>query len=148
VSAPTRTAAVVAWGATLLTPLFFAAVTVAVAPPPQLRSPELAGLFFWMAAAVVGLGVVLSRTLPPRLAARSAGSPDGVAFLRLVSAWGILEGAAMFPLVAHLVTGDPFLFLLTAVALAAVATLFPSPERWAGYAVRPLASGGTNRLVR
>ncbi len=147
-SAPTRTTAVVAWAATLVTPLFFAAVTVAVAPPPQLRSPELAGLFFWMAAAVVGLGVVLSRTLPPRLAARSAGSPDGVAFLRLVSAWGILEGAAMFPLVAHLVTGDPFLFLLTAVALAAIVTLFPSPERWAGHAVRPLASGGTNRLVR
>ena len=145
---PTRTAAIAAWAGALVTPLFFAAVSVAAAPPPQMRSPELAGLFVWMAAAVVGLGIALSRLLPPRIRARAEASRDAAAFTRLVVAWGILEGAAIFPLVAHLVTGDPFLFLLTAVALAALVSLFPSPDRWASHAVLPIPSGGPDRLVR
>jgi hypothetical protein len=52
----------------------------------------------------------------------------------------------MFPLVAHLVTGDPFLYLLFAVALAALFPLFPSEARWRSLAVVPLPSGGAGRM--
>ena len=71
------------------------------------------------------------------------------AFSRLLVAWAILEGAAMFPLVAYLVTGDPFLFLLVAVVIAANASLFPSEARWASLAAQPLPSAaGKGRMVR
>jgi hypothetical protein len=144
---PTRRTAVVVWLGILVTPLFFAAVTVVVAPPREMRSPELAGMFFWMAAAVVGLGILLSRLLPPRIGQRGLGTRDPVAFTRLTIAWAILEGAALFPLVAQLVTGDPFQFLLTGVALAALVALYPSEARWASHAVQPV-EGPRNRLVR
>jgi hypothetical protein len=65
-----------------------------------------------------------------------------------VVAWAILEGAALFPLVALLVTGSPFLFALTAVALAALVALFPSEARWASHAVQPIEGDGRNRMVR
>jgi len=144
---PTRRTAVVVWLGILVTPLFFAAVTVVVAPPPEMRSPELAGMFFWMAAAVVGLGILLSRILPARIGKTGQGARDPVAFTRLTIAWAILEGAALFPLVAQLVTGDPFQFLLTGVALAALVGLFPSEARWASHSVQPI-EGPRNRLVR
>jgi uncharacterized membrane protein len=148
VSATTRQVAVVVWGATLATPLLFAAVTVVAAPPREMRSPELAGMFFWLAAAVVGLGIALSRLLPLRIRPRAQGSREAVAFTRLALAWAILEGAALFPLVARMVTGDPFLLALCGVALAALAALFPSQARWASHAVQPLESGSKNRMVR
>jgi hypothetical protein len=147
-SAPTRKVAVVAWGALLATPVLFAGVTVAAAPPQGMRSPELAGVFLWMSAAVVGLGVALSRLLPPRIREHDQGPRDAVAFTRLVVAWGILEGAALFPLVAKLVTGDPLLYALSAGALAAQLSLFPSEARWKRFAVQPLASGGPGQRVR
>jgi hypothetical protein len=146
-STPTRKTAVAVWMGVAATPLFFAAVTVAVAPPPEMRSPELAGMFLWMAAAVVGLGIVLSRVLPLRIGARGQGARDPVAFTRLTVGWAILEGAALFPLVAQLVTGDPFQFLLTGVALAALVGLYPSEARWASHAVQPIEAP-RNRLVR
>jgi hypothetical protein len=138
---------VAVWLGILATPLFFAAVTAVVAPPREMRSPELAGMFFWMAAAVVGLGILLSRMLPRRIGQGGLGGRDPVAFTRLVVAWAILEGAALFPLVAQLVTGDPFQFLLTGVALSALVALFPSEARWATHAVQPV-DGPPNRLVR
>jgi len=147
-SAPTRKVAVVVWGAMVASPVLFAAMTLVVVAPRDLRSPELSGLFFWMAGAVVGIGVALSRLLPLRILPRDQRPRDTLAFTRLVVAWAILEGAAMFPLVAELVTGDPFLYLLCAVAVAAQVSLFPSQERWAAYAVQPLPSGGSGRMVR
>jgi hypothetical protein len=147
-SVPTRKVAVVAWGALLATPVLFAGVTVAAAPPQGMRSPELAGMFLWMSAAVVGLGVALSRLLPPRIREHDQGPRDAVAFTRLVVAWGILEGAALFPLVAKLVTGDPLLYALSAAAVAAQLSLFPSEARWKRFAVQPLASGGPGQRVR
>jgi hypothetical protein len=147
-SVPTRKVAVAAWGALLATPVLFAGVTVAAAPPQGMRSPELAGMFLWMSAAVVGLGVALSRLLPPRIREHDQGPRDAVAFTRLVVAWGILEGAALFPLVAKLVTGDPLLYALSAAAVAAQLSLFPSEARWKRFAVQPLASGGPGQRVR
>jgi drug/metabolite transporter (DMT)-like permease len=147
-SAPTRRVAVVVWAGMVSTPVLFAAAAFTAAPPREMRSPELAGMFFWMAAAVVGLGIALSRLLPSRIRQRGPGPRDAVAFTRLVVGWAILEGAAIFPLVAQLVTGDPFLYLLFAVALAALVGLFPSEARWASHAVQPIETGGPDRMVR
>jgi hypothetical protein len=113
-----------------------------------MRTPELAGLFLWMSAAVVGLGIVLSRLLPPRIGRRDQGLREEVALTRLVVAWAILEGAAMFPLVAELVTGDRILYLLSAAAVAAQVSLFPSEARWKGFAVQPLPSRGAARRMQ
>ena len=144
-SAPTRSVALAVWGAMLATPVLFAGVTVAAAPPHGMRSPELAGMFLWMSAAVVGLGVALSHLLPRRIRQHEHGSRDAVAFTRLVLAWALLEGAAMFPLVAELVTGDRLLYLLCAAAVVAQLSLFPSEARWKGFAVQPLVSNGAAR---
>lgn len=147
-SAPTRRLALLVWGALLATPLLFAGVTGVASPPRDMRSPELSGMFFWMAAAVVGLGMALSRVLPPRIRPRAQGSRDSVAFTRLLVAWAILEGASMFALVARMVTGDPLLYVPFALGFLAQAALFPSEARWAGFAVQPLPAGGARRMVR
>lgn len=148
-SAPTRRVAQAVWAALLATPLLFAGVTLVVSPPRDVRSPELSGMFFWMAAAVVGLGVALSRVLPPRIRprARAQGSRDTLAFTRLLVGWAILEGASMFALVAQLATGAPLLYLPCAVGFLAQAALYPSEARWNGCAVQPLGSG-VRRMVR
>ena len=147
-NAPTRRMAAVAWAGLLATPVLFVGVTLAAAPPRGMRSPELSGMFFWMAAAVAGLGLALSRLLPPRIRASGGGPRDAVAFTRLLVAWAILEGAAMFPLVAELVTGDATLYVVSAVPFLALALLIPTQERWDAYAVQPLDSPGPDRRVR
>ncbi len=147
-SAPSRRAATVAWVALLATPVLFAGVAMAATPPRHMRSPELAPVLLWMSAAVAGLGVALSRLLPPRIHPRQPGQPDAVAFTRLLVAWAILEGAALFPLVAELVTGSPALYGLWALVVAAQASLFPSAERWKDWSVQTLRSGGPGPGVR
>jgi hypothetical protein len=145
---PTRRIATLVWGAIVSTPVLFAGVTLAAAPPGGTSSPELAGMFRFMAAAVAGLGLVLSRVLPPRIRARSQGARDTVTFTRLLVAWAILEGAAMFPLVAQMVTGDALLLAIGAVPLAALVALFPTEARWRGNAVQPIESGPGPRTDR
>ncbi len=147
-SAPTRRLALLVWGALLATPLLFAGVTLVASPPREMRSPEFSGMFFWMASAVVGLGLALSRVLPPRIRTHTQGSRDSVAFTRLLVAWAILEGASMFALVAQLVTGDALLYVPFAAGFLAQAALYPSESRWNGLAVQPLPAGGARRMVR
>jgi hypothetical protein len=146
---PSRRIAVVVWAGMLVGPLFFALATLAAVPRADLRQPELRGLFLWMSAAVVGLGVVVSRVLPPRVGPRGAGaSRDALAFTRSVLGWAIAEGAVLFPLVARLVTDDARLLALFVVALASLAALYPGEERWASLAVQTLPSRGGRRRDR
>ena len=142
--------ALAVWTGMLLTPLFFAGVALATPARPEMRAPELAAMFLWMAAAVAGLGIVMSRVLPRRIGPRGEGaSREATAFVRLLAAWAILEGAALFPLVAYLITGNPLLFLVAACAIAAHVSLFPGEQRWASLAAQPLPSGGPKgRMVR
>jgi len=149
VSAPRHRGAVGVWAGMLLTPLLFAGVALARPPRPEIRSPELAGMFLWMAAAVAGLGIAMSRILPRHIGPRGDGaSRDARAFARFLVAWAILEGAALFPLVAYLITGDPLLFLVALAAVAAHVSLFPTEERWRSLAAQPLPSqGGKGRMV-
>ncbi len=147
-SAPTRRVAVIVWAGLVATPVLFAGVALVTAPQGDLRTPGLAGMFRFMAAAVVGLGLLLSRVLPPRIRSRDPGTRDTVAFARLLVAWAILEGAAMFPLVAEIVTGDPVLLAVAAVPLAALVALFPTERRWRGNAVQPFPSAPSGRTDR
>jgi hypothetical protein len=152
VAAPSRRTAVAVWLATFAAPLAFAAVALAAGPRPEV--PQLRPVFLFLAAAVAGLGLLMSRALPPRIGGRPGTAPDGTAFTRAVVAWAILEGAALFPTVAYLVTGDGWLLAVVGVVLAAHASLFPGEARWRalGGGAPPgaagAAAGGTNRMVR
>jgi len=145
----TRRVAVAVWVGILLTTLLFAGVTLGKPARTELRSPELAGLFLWVAGVVGCLGIVMSRVLPRRIGPRAETASRGAtALARLLVAWAILEGAALFPLVAFLITGEALLFLVAAAVLAAHVSLFPTEGRWATLAAQPLPSrGGKGSLV-
>ncbi|MEI7704692.1 MAG: hypothetical protein WCK73_08830 [Deltaproteobacteria bacterium] len=147
-SAPSRRTAVAVWATLFLLPVLFAGVT-GIAPPP--RDPQAAGmsvLLLWMSTAVVGLGVGMSRLLLPRLGPVPSGPPDVAAFTRTLVAWAVLEGAALFPLVAVTVTGSSLLYLPSVVALAALAIVFPAEERWLRLGLAQPRGPGPDRTVK
>lgn len=137
---PSRRTATVVWAGMLVGALLLALATAA-APRPEAPSEAEKDLLLWMTAGLVGVGVVLSRAVPRLASSRGAG---GGAFGRLVVAWAIGEGAAIFPLVTRVVTGDPRLLLLFAVALASLATLYPTEDRWAAHGAPGGGAGGGN----
>ena len=140
-AAPSRRVAVLVWLSMLLAPVVFAAVTQGVSARPE--APQLAGLFRWMAAAVAGLGILVSRLVPPRFGPRGAAAAgEAAALFRMAVAWAVLEGAALFVGVALLVTGDPWLWLVLAVVLAALTATRPGARRWASPTSPPLPGPG------
>jgi hypothetical protein len=124
---PSRRTAVAVWAATFATPLLLAAVALGAGLRPE--APQLRAVFLFLASAVAGLGILMARALPPRIGARP-GAPAATAFVRSLAAWAILEGAALFPVVAFLVTGDAWLLLVAGAVLAVHASLFPGENRW------------------
>ena len=129
----TRRAARLIWAALLVTPFLFGAVAFAFARPP--RSPEIVAPVFWLAVAASALNVALSRLLPPRLGPATASDGEAVAFTRLLVGFALCDAAAMAPLVAFMVTRDPRLLAVFALALLALVLLYPSDPRW--EALRP-----------
>jgi len=129
-----RRAALAVWVAMLALPLAFLGVSEAVARPRP--GGQAAGeVFFWLALATSALGIALSRVLPRRLAPGGGNAnPEVLAFTRLALGWALVDGVAMFPLVARMVAPDPRLLGVFAVDLLALLTLFPSQGRWAGLA--------------
>jgi hypothetical protein len=122
-----RSVALLVWSSTLLVPLFFGAVAEAV----RGDAPHLAhnGLLFWVTMATSAACIALSQVVPQKVAPVPAGR-EATAFIRLVSGWALCEGAALFPLVAWIVTEDPRLLGVCAVDLLALVMLFPSEQRW------------------
>ena len=122
-----RTLALLVWSSTLLVPLFFGGVAEAV----RGDAPHLPhnGVLFWVTLVTSAVCIVLAQVVPPRVPAVPAGR-EATAFIRLVSGWALLEGAALFPLVAWIVTDDPRLLGVCAVDLLALVQLFPSEQRW------------------
>jgi phosphotransferase system glucose/maltose/N-acetylglucosamine-specific IIC component len=127
----TRRAATLVWTALLVVPFSFLALAATVRWSAA-RS-EAGPAAFWIAVAVAALNVTLSRVLPGRLRPSQAGRQATV-FARLVVAWALCEAAALFPLVAWIVTGDPRLVGVFAVGLLALLLLYPSDHRWASLA--------------
>ena len=123
----TRAVALLVWSSTLVVPLFFGLVAEAVrGNVPHLPAD---GLLFWASLATSATCIALSRMLPRRVPAVPAGR-EATAFTRLVVGWALCEGAALFPLVAWIVTDDRRLLVICAVDLLALALLYPSGPRW------------------
>jgi hypothetical protein len=111
------------WAAMLVVPFAFLAMSRAVASVPS--SPELTGLFFWIAVGASAFAVILSRVLPLRLGVARAG-PEATILSRLAVAWALCEAAILFPVLARLLTGDPRLLGVFAVDMIALVLLYPS----------------------
>ncbi len=125
----TRLVARLLWGSTLLVPLLFAWVAETVrAGAGHL---EHSSVVFWLAVASSAVCIALSRAVPDRLRPLPAGR-EATALLRMITAWAFCEGAALFPLVAWIVTDDSRLLGVCAVDLVALLTLYPSEARWNG----------------
>jgi F0F1-type ATP synthase membrane subunit c/vacuolar-type H+-ATPase subunit K len=142
----TRKAALAIWWALVLLPVAFLVVILGLEGEPQ--SPELRPLFFWLAVGASVLDVVLSRVLAPRVGSAATSDPEALAFTRLLLGWALCEAAALFPLVAYLITGDGRLLGVFAVDLLALVLLFPSAGRIESL-MRSLGGAPTaGRMVR
>jgi len=142
-----RRVAVVVWASMLLVPFAFLALTSAMSMPARGRREAMRDLLFWLVAGTSALAILLSRALPKRIGPRPAdGGRDLVAFTRLVVAWSVCEAAALFPLVARMLTEDDRLLAFYALDVIALATLFPSGRRWA--ALGAPGGGSPERMVR
>jgi len=131
---PPRGLAALVWAAMAGVLVVFLAMVLAVERPANdpSASPRL---IFWTAVVSSVLGIVLSRTLPPRIPARQTGGQPGAnAFIRLFVAWGLCESVAIFPLVGHMLVHDRRLLAIFAVDLLALLTLYPSRDVWARLA--------------
>jgi len=127
----TRRAATLAWGAMLVVPFLFLAV--AATARWRVGPPDAVALLFWATVALSLVNVTFSRVLPPRLGPFRAGR-EATAFGRLLVAWALCESAAMFPLVAWIISGDTRLIGVFGADLLALVLLYPSDHRWASLA--------------
>lgn len=141
----TRKAALAIWWALVLLPVAFLVVILGLDGEPQ--SPELRPLFFWLAIGASALDVVLSRVLAPRVGSASS-DREALAFTRLLLAWALCEAAALFPLVAYLITGDARLVGVFAVDLLALVLLFPSEARIESLMSSVAGAPPAGRMVR
>ena len=116
------------WAALLAVPVAFCAVALRIARP---GAPGAAGSLLQAAAALTAVNVLLAFTIPPRIFPASAGGREGVALARSLVSWALCDAAAIFPLVAFVVTGDARQLALAAGGVVALALVYPAPRRWA-----------------
>lgn len=121
-----RRAARFIFTALLLGPFAFLAVARTIGPA---GAPRPSALVLWTSVAATALSIALSRALPPRVRAAGA-SDEAIAFVRLLLAWAVCDAAILFPLVAHVVTADPWLLGVAAIGLLALVLLAPTEARW------------------
>lgn len=147
---PSRRTAVIIWGALLAGVIGFS-VVAAVAGPNVRRGATGEGLGQVLGAVAACMALtclVVSIALPPRLRRFPAGTPpDGVALTRTIVASALNEGAALFAVVAWMVTGSPWPLAALAVSLAGLLLAFPSQGRWARLG-GSVPGARQNRLVR
>ncbi len=143
---PARDVAWAVWVSMVAMPVLFLGVVLALKGPSHDVEHASAGLLVLLALATSALGVALSRIVPRRIPMRQAGgSPHLTALLRLVVAWSLCDGVAIFPLVAFLVTHDRRLLGIFAVDVAVLFLSFPSRGRWSE--ALPRGSPAVERVV-
>ncbi len=86
-----------------------------------------------IALAVAGGALIAHRPIGAALSARGQGSAASTYFVRTLVMLAILEGAALFSLVALLVEGQAFLLAVVGLLLGAMALLFPTRGRFEGF---------------
>ncbi|HVH04414.1 MAG TPA: hypothetical protein VNE71_00265 [Myxococcota bacterium] len=124
----TRRIATLLWAALLVVPLAFLGVALTLhrgAPSTEHRT-----LFLWLAVAASAFNVALSRVLPPRLDSARGSGREAATLTRFLVGWSLCEAAALFPLVAYLVTRDVRLVVVLALDVIALVFLYPSDRRW------------------
>jgi len=134
----TRRIATLLWAALLVVPIAF--LGVATTLERHAPSTEHGALLLWIAVIASAFNVALSRVLPPRLEAVRRGGREAVTLTRFLVGWALCEAAALFPVVAYVVTHDPRLVLVLALDMAALVFLYPSDRRWKRLA--PAGPGG------
>lgn len=141
----TRWTATFVWAAMLLVPFAFLGVASSVAHP---MSHGFSNAILVLALAAVGFLVALSHALPPQLGPRRANDRRAVAFTRILVSLALGEAAAIAPLVAYMLSGDPWLLGVLALALVWLAVLHPSDRRWERLMPALPDSPGSTREVR
>ena len=129
--AMTRRIATLLWAALLVLPVAFLGVATTHRHEP---STEHAALLLWVAVVASAFNVALSRVLHPRLEAARGGGPEAVTLTRFLVGWALCEAAALFPLVAFLVSHDLRLLAVLALDVVALVFLYPSDRRWSRLA--------------
>ncbi len=141
-----RRIATFVWAALLLVPCAFFAVASTLTRNPA--AERLVRPAFWAAVGVSALNVALSLVLPRQIAPARVHDREAVAFGRILLCLALCEAAAMAPIVAYLLTGDPRLLGVFATALLALALLYPSDARWEAARPSPGVVPGADRRVR
>jgi len=128
------------WASLVALLLLLAAVVMAV---ERDEAPGPRGTLFALAFATSTLGIILARTLPPRISAQQAGGrPAANALTRFAVGWALCAGVAVFPLVAHVLSRDPRLLWVFGADVLALVSLYPSANAWARLAAEDAGAGG------
>jgi hypothetical protein len=89
------------------------------------------------------------RMRPAVRAGAAPPAPEAFALTRLIVASALCEGAALFALVAFLVTQDAVMLLPLAVSFVGLVAHFPGARHWARLVGEPAASAPRpNRMIR
>jgi hypothetical protein len=146
-----RPTAYVVWGALVFGVVTFAVVASFVGPELRRGSAQAPDVLAELSLAVAVAGVLASRLVPPRLRRPADRDPDAFAMSRNVVAAALCEGAALFGLVAWMLTGSAWGAVGAAIALAGLISCFPGEARWrwltADAQARP-GAGGPSRMIR
>jgi hypothetical protein len=140
----------IVWAALVAGALAFFAATLYVTMPGD------AGLVPVMLPVAAGLAVVdvaaswlwAVRMRVPAPPGGPAPSPDAAALTRLIVASALCEGAALFALVAFLVTRDAVMLAPFGVSLVALLAHFPGDRHWARLVGSPAAAPRRNPMIR
>lgn len=133
--------------------LLFLGVVLAVVPPgPQAADADAPALLSYVAAAAgatcLMAAAMLPRIIGDNLAKKAASGDDAVAQLarayltKTLIAVALLEGGALFNVVAHMLERTPLSLAATGVLLVALMALFPSEDRVTGWIHRHAGAAG------
>jgi hypothetical protein len=135
-----RRIVLVIWAVLLGGCLSFLAVASYMRSAGMVRPSDLPELLAWIALGFGVLLVALSFTVPGQLRPLAGATPEVLARSRLIVAWALREGAALFGMVVWLLSGDAKALAAFAIGFAALAATPPTEDRWRGTVE---ASGGS-----
>ena len=144
---PGHRIALFVWASMVVMLFLFLGVVVTLSTPPAFSlSPDLV-LAVAIATSVVGIAA--SRILPRRISPRVGGGRGEItALTRLILGWSLCEGAAIFPLVAYVMTRDWRLLPVFFADVGALVAYCPTRARWERLSRTTVAPAARSRMVR